>query len=259
MNLQNKIAIVTGGGAGIGRAIAVALAKVCVSVVVADVNLDYATKTANEIIDMGFKAEPKKLDVRYKQEIEKVVKETLDDFGRINILVNNAGVSTIARAVDLTEEEWDYNFDVNTKGVFLCCQSVAKQMIKQGQGGKIVNIASVAGKRGSPLLAHYAASKFAVIGWTQSLAIELAPYKINVNAVCPGIVKTSMIERETEWKANLLGVSKEEVMNENLKAIRLGRLEIPEDVAKVVVFLCSEESDYITGQSLNVCGGMVFS
>lgn len=259
MNLSNKVAIVTGAGTGIGRAVAIALAREGATVVVADINEDFAAKTATELRDTGYKSLSSKMDVRSKKEIEEVVRQTLNEFGSINILVNNAGVSTMARAIDLTEEEWDYNFDVNTKGVFLCCQAVAKQMIRQGKGGKIVNIASVAGKRGSPLLAHYAASKFAVIGWTQSLAMELGPYQINVNAVCPGIVNTSMIAREAEWKAKLLGVSKEEIMKENLKAIRLGRLETPEDVAKVVVFLASEGSDYITGQSINVCGGMVMN
>jgi meso-butanediol dehydrogenase/(S,S)-butanediol dehydrogenase/diacetyl reductase len=257
MKLVDKVAVVTGSGVGMGRAIAIMLAQEGASVMVTDMKEDWAVRTAAEIKEMGYKCMPKKLDVRSVKEIEEVVRAAVDEFGSINILVNNAGVSTIARAIDLTEEEWDYNFDVNAKGVFLCCQAVAKQMIKQGSGGKIVNIASVAGKRGSPLLAHYAASKFAVIGWTQSLAIELAPYHINVNAVCPGIIKTSMIEREAEWKAKLLGVSKEEVMSDNLKPIRLGRLGVPEDVAKAVVFLCSEASDYITGQSLNVCGGLV--
>jgi NAD(P)-dependent dehydrogenase (short-subunit alcohol dehydrogenase family) len=145
---------------------------------------------------------------------------------------------------------------VNAKGVFLCCQAEVRQFIKQGGRGKIINIGSIASKRPAQLLSHYAASKFAVLGFSKSLAAELARHNINVNCVCPGLVKTSMQDREVGWEAKLRGISEEKVKEEYVEAIPLGRLEEPEDVAKLILFLASEDADYITGQAFNVAGGM---
>lgn len=257
MRLLNKVAIVTGAGTGIGHAIALTLANEGANVVIGDVKEDLAKRTASEIEAMGRKSLGVKCDVRYSREVENMVQKTVDKFGRIDILVNNAGVSTMAPVVDMTEEEWDYNLDVNAKGVFLCSRAVARQMIKQGEGGKIVSLGSIAGKSGSQYYAHYNASKAAVIAFTGSLARELAPHKINVNAVCPGTVETSMQAREIKWTAKLRGMKEEEVKEGYIAFTPLGRLEQPEDVAKLVVYLASEEADFITGQAINVDGGIM--
>lgn len=254
--MKEKVAIVTGGGSGIGKAICRALATEGSHVVVADINEKAAQETRNELSALGGQYLPLKVDVRSEREVQQMVDETIRKFNRVDILCANAGVSTMNWVVDLTEEEWDYNMDVNAKGVFLCDKHVARQMIKQGQGGKIVNTASMAGKTGAILLAHYCASKFAVIGFTVSLADELAKYKINVNAVCPGFVETSMQERELQWEAKLKGTTPEEIKQSMVKMTPLGRIEKPEDVAKLVVFLASAESDFMTGQAINITGGI---
>jgi meso-butanediol dehydrogenase / (S,S)-butanediol dehydrogenase / diacetyl reductase len=176
-------------------------------------------------------------------------------FGAYDILCANAGVSTMNRAVDLTDEEWDFNFDVNARGVFLTNQVAARAFLAQGSG-VIVNTASLAAKVGAPLLAHYSASKFAVLGWTQGLARELAPHGIRVNAVCPGFVRTSMQEREVLWEAELRGLTPEEVRDDYVRQTPLGRLETPEDIAGLVCFLASDAARFMTGQGINVTGGV---
>jgi len=256
LRLCGKVALVTGAGDGIGRAIALSLAREGASVAASDIDVEKARETAVMIESIGGSSLSLRMDVRRIMEIERVLKMVLVRFGKIDILVNNAGVSTMSKVVHMTEEEWDYNMNVNAKGVFLCSKAVAKVMIEQGRGGKIVNIASMAGKRGSTLLAHYCASKFAVVGFTQSLALELAPFHINVNAVCPGFVETSMQWRELQWQADIEGTTPEKIKTGFITSTPLGRLEQPEDVAKVVVFLSSSESDFMTGQAINVTGGV---
>jgi len=254
--LLDKIALVTGASKGIGRAIAIAFAKEGANVVVNYFKSeDDANDVVKEINAMGGTAVPVRADVSKIDEVKAMVRRTIDQFGRIDILVNNAGVSTMGLLVDLTEQDWDYNMDVNAKGVFLCCQAVARHMMDR-RYGKIINISSAAGKTGARFLSHYCASKFAVIGLTQSLALELAPYGINVNAVCPGYVETDMQSRELVWEAKLRGISSEEVKRGYLGSVPLGRLGKPEDVAKIVVFLASAQSDYMTGQAINVTGGI---
>jgi meso-butanediol dehydrogenase/(S,S)-butanediol dehydrogenase/diacetyl reductase len=159
------------------------------------------------------------------------------------------------RAVDLTDADWDFNFAVNARGVFLTNQIAARAFLARGRG-TIVNTASLAAKVGAPLLAHYSASKFAVLGWTQALARELAPAGIRVNAVCPGFVRTGMQSREVAWEAELRGVTPERVIADYVAQTPLGRLEEPEDVAGVVVFLCSDQARFMTGQGINVTGGV---
>jgi len=255
-HLLDKIALVTGASKGIGRAIAIAFAKEGANVVVNYFKSeDDANDVVKEINAMGRTAVPVRADVSKIDEVKAMVKRTIDQFGRIDILVNNAGVSTMGLLVDLTEQEWDYNMDVNAKGVFLCCQAVARHMMDR-RYGRIINISSAAGKTGARFLSHYCASKFAVIGLTQSLALELASYGINVNAVCPGYVETDMQSRELVWEAKLRGISSEEVKRGYLGSVPLGRLGKSEDVAKVVVFLASAQSDYMTGQAINVTGGI---
>ncbi|MFQ5855989.1 MAG: SDR family NAD(P)-dependent oxidoreductase [Anaerolineae bacterium] len=262
MRLQDRTAAVTGAGTGIGRAIAHALAAEGARVAVTDLDVDSAKQVAEEIETSGGEALALKLDVTRRQEIGAALESILDRWERIDIWCNNAGVSTMDRFVDLTEEDWDFNMNVNAKGVFLCSQAVARQMMRQepfstgGIRGKVINTASMAGKRGNaPLLAHYVASKFAVVGLTQAMAGELAPYGILVNAVCPGYVRTGMQEREVAWETELRGVTPDEVRQLYINDTPLGRLETPEDVAGVVVFLASPAADFITGEAINVNGG----
>jgi len=262
MRLKNKIIGITGAGSGIGKATALALAAEGAALGVSDLNGEWAAQVAQEIRASGGQSAAWTLDVTDARAVETVVGEMAARFGRLDVWVNNAGVSTMNRFVELTERDWDYNMDVNAKGTFFCSQSVARQMFKQppdpasGLRGKIVNLASMAGKRGNaPFLAHYVASKFAVVGLTQATAGELAPYGITVNAVCPGYVVTSMQAREVAWEAGLRGVSEARVRELYVADTPLGRLETPEDVARVIVFLASSEADFITGVSLSVNGG----
>ena len=195
------------------------------------------------------------VDVRERASVERAFGEALEKLGGCEILIANAGVSTMQRALELTDKEWDYNFAVNARGIFLTNQIAARHFVAQGKGC-IVNTASLAAKVGAPLLAHYSASKFAVLGWTQALARELAPLGVRVNAVCPGFVKTGMQAREIEWEARLRDVSPQRVVDDYVAQTPLGRLETPDDVADVVVFLCSDQARFMTGQGVNVTGGV---
>ena len=251
-DLAGKRALVTGGGAGIGRAIAAALAAQGIRVAVGDIDAATAATTAQ---DIGGGAIAVRIDVTRRDAVEQGWAEAVAGLGGCDILVANAGVSTMRAAVDLTDEEWDFNFNVNARGVFLTNQVAARHFLAQGSGA-IVNTASLAAKVGAPLLAHYSASKFAVLGWTQALARELAPKGIRVNAVCPGFVRTSMQSREVLWEAELRGVTPERVIEDYVAQTPLGRLEEPEDVADVVTFLCSAQARFMTGQGINVTGGV---
>ena len=255
MKLTNKEAIVTGGNKGIGRAISLSLAEEGANVVIAARDMQAASEVANQIKQKGRRSFPVKTDVTQSNQVEQMVQKALDECGKIDILVNNAGILSMAPAVEITEKEWDWMMEVNAKGVFLCCRAVIRQMIKQNQG-KIINISSVAGKRGSPLMAHYCASKFAVLGLTMTLALELAPYHINVNAVCPGDIDTHMLKQEWEWFGNIKNMSPQKVKETKLADIPFQRIGKSEEIARVVTFLASPDADYITGQALNVCGGM---
>lgn len=262
MRLQGKVAVVTGGGTGIGRAICLALAAEGARVVVTDVNQEWAQKVASEIAANGGSATAMALDVTQKTSVERVADQISAQEKRIDIWCNNAGVSSMKRLLDLTEEDWDFNMDINAKGAFFGTQAAARQLMRQqpdpqsGLRGKIINTASMAGKRGNaPFLVHYVASKFAVIGLTQATAGELAPFGITVNAVCPGYVRTNMQEREAQWEAELRSVTPDEVRQLYINDTPLRRLETPEDVAGVVVFLASPEADFVTGEAINVNGG----
>jgi NAD(P)-dependent dehydrogenase (short-subunit alcohol dehydrogenase family) len=252
-DLKGKTAIVTGGATGIGKAIASALSAYGVRIAVADINGEAARETAGKL---GGGSAGFAIDVSRRPEVVRALGEIETAFGGYDILIANAGVSTMNRAVDLTDEEWDFNFAVNIKGVFLTNQAAVRHFLAKKKKGVIVNTASLAAKVGAPLLAHYSASKFAVLGWTQALAREVAGDGIRVNAVCPGFVKTSMQEREVAWEAKLRQLAPEQVIKEYIAQTPLGRLEEPEDIAGLAVFLCSDAARFMTGQGINVTGGV---
>jgi NAD(P)-dependent dehydrogenase (short-subunit alcohol dehydrogenase family) len=256
MEFKGKSVVVTGGGKGIGRAISLAFAREGAFLLVGYISDEKAAlETAQAARKAGGKAETCGIDVRSKSSCEGFIERAVQLYGRLDVAVNNAGVSTMNWAVDLSEEDWDFNMDVNAKGVFLCCQAEVRQFQKQGKGGRIINVASIAAKRPAMLLSHYAASKFAVLGFSKSLAQEVAHHNILVNCVCPGFVHTEMQEREVGWEAKLRGLTPDEVRAEYVAATPLGRLEEPEDVAPVVLFLAGEASAFMTGQAINIAGG----
>ena len=274
-NLNGKVALVTGAGGknGIGRAIATRFAKEGADVAVNDITEHpYAADQADwqglpdvvrEIEAMGQRAISVVADVGDAEQVAEMVDKTVAHFGKIDILVNNAGTMAgkdRVPVVDLAEEDWDRVQRVNVKGVFLCSQAVARHLITQGTGGKIINMSSVTGKRGSARFAAYSASKFAVIGFTQSLACELAPYQVNVNAICPGLVET---ERFGHLASVLMpeNLSADEKLTEYERrseaAVPIGRLAEGADVAKMAAFLASDEAAYLSGVSITVSGGTV--
>jgi NAD(P)-dependent dehydrogenase (short-subunit alcohol dehydrogenase family) len=253
VDLRSRRAIVTGGAAGIGAAISRKLATAGARVAVADLDVQEAAKLA-QAIDGG--AQGFAIDVRKRQSVQACFQAVQETFGGYDILCANAGVSSMKRVVDLTDEDWDFNFDVNARGVFLCNQIAVRHFLERKARGVIVNTASLAAKAGAPWLAHYSASKFAVLGFTQALAREVAGDGIRVNCVCPGFVRTAMQSREVEWEAALRGMTPKSVLEEYIGQTPLGRIEEPEDVANAVLYLASDMSGFVTGEALNVTGGV---
>ncbi|QCJ41078.1 SDR family oxidoreductase [Bacillus sp. S3] len=251
MDLSGKVAIVTGGAQGIGKAIVEGLLECEAKVAVID--REVSSEHSNDRILYL------QTDVSKSEQVDEMVLKVIEYFGRLDILVNNAGISSMDYAVDIKETDWDRVMDVNAKGVYLCSQAVARFLKKQGQGGKIINISSQAGKNGYRLMGSYVASKHAVLGFTKVMAIELAKDQINVNAVCPGIVETDMKRNERVIGGELRGVDADAIKEEDFSQVPLGRTATPQDIANVVVFLASKYSDYMTGQGINVTGGMTMS
>jgi len=271
--LEGKVALVTGAGGenGIGRGIATRLALEGADVVVNDLTINPyedrpgawggVTQVVNEVMAMGRKSIAITADVSNSNQVQAMVDQTLEQFGRIDILVNNAGSrpgGDRKPVVDVLEEDFDLVQRVNVKGTFLVSQAVARHMIKRGGGGKIISMSSRAGKTGTATYAAYCASKFAVIGFTQSLALELAEHHIMVNAICPGLVDTERVDyiaaaaapegqSAIEYRADMV--------RDRAASVPLGRLAVAADIAKTAAFLASSESDYLTGQSINVAGG----
>lgn len=257
MQLAGQLALVTGAGQGIGRAAALALARAGADVVAVDINSHTALETAAAVAGLGRKSHAIAADLGSVADIDGMVAETVARFGRIDILVNNAGVTRRAYIMDLTEEDWDRIHRVNAKGVFFCLQRVAREMIPR-RSGTIVNLASVAGKGFvGTSNAIYAASKGAVISLTFTAAQQLGPHNINVNAVCPGFVMTAMVADLLKTTAEKEGRTVEEIEKRAVAGIPLGRANQPEDIADAIVFLASPAARNITGQTLNVDGGLV--
>jgi meso-butanediol dehydrogenase/(S,S)-butanediol dehydrogenase/diacetyl reductase len=262
--LDGCIALITGAGRGIGRAVALRYAREGATVAVTDLDETSAQGVAAEIHALGANADAFRADVREPGDSVAMVARVADRFGRLDVLVNNAGVMRVRPLLELTPEDWDFINDVNARGLFFALQAGARQMMRQaalGAGrprGKIVNIASIAGRSGRPMFAAYAASKAAAISITQSAAMGLAP-DVTVNAICPGVVGTEMwrqIDREwTEIERRPLGSAWED----RIRGIPMRRPEEPEDLAGMALFLASADSDYITGQSYHVDGGMIMS
>lgn len=249
-DLTGKVALVTGASRGIGRGIALALAKAGADVAVNYVgNLEKANQTAQEILNLGRKAIVVKADVSKKAEVEAMVNEVISQMGKIDVLVNNAGVLSMAPFSQLSEEDWDWVIDTNLKGEFLVAQAVANHMVKVGIAGSIINISSIASGQtgiGGPNLAHYCAAKGGVIALTESMALELGPHNIRVNAIAPGAIDTDMI---APFKTN------EQFMQGFLGRLAVKRLGTPGDIGAMAVFLASEEASYCTGATFYVDGG----
>jgi NAD(P)-dependent dehydrogenase (short-subunit alcohol dehydrogenase family) len=279
--LEGKVALITGAGGmrGIGRATALKLATQGADLAITDVQRELddlppaevrlewkgIVSVAEEVKGLGRQCLPVYADLSYSDEIQKLVNRVVEHFGHIDILINNAR-AIIGRdrvpVTELEEEVWHHFLDINTTAVFLCTKFVGQEMIRQGQGGRIINIASNAAKQGSTLGAAYSASKFAVLGLTETSALDLAPYSITVNAVCPGPVNTDRMSYWERDRARERGISQEEfrseVVEESARRTPLGRIAESEDVANMVAFLASEEANFITGQAYNVNGGLLF-
>jgi len=255
MKLKDRVAIVTGGGSGIGRAICVHIAREGGHVVIPDINLDSAQATADIIKQEGGQSIAIRVDVTQKKEVQEMVETTLKGFGKIDILLNNAGTDIKGAITELEESTWDLLMNLNLKGVFLCTQAVIPFMINQCYG-RIVNISSMAGKTGEAFTSPYCVTKFGVIGFTQAVALEVGKHSITINAVCPGPVETDLIIKSISQSAKIKGVSFEEFKKQFfIDPTPLGRIAKPEDVARAVVFLSSDDADFITGSTLNVSGG----
>lgn len=255
--VTGQVAIVTGAGQGIGRAIALRLAADSMDVVVADLNGTLAEAVADEIRGLGVRALPLVVDVTSDTDRRRMVEAAVRHLGRLDVLVNNAGIQRVALPLDVTEEHWDTVMEVNAKAVFFCCQ-IALQHMTREKRGRIVNIASMAGKTASTIYHPvYNVSKAAVLALTKTFALAHAGEGIRVNAVCPGIVETPMQDVVDREFARVTGKEPAGIRAERVARIPIGRVEQPEEVAAVVSFLVGPDSRYMTGQALNVTGGMI--
>jgi 3-oxoacyl-[acyl-carrier protein] reductase len=243
MKLKGRVALVTGAAQGIGKSIAEALAKEGADVIVSDINIDAAKVTANEIGKLGVKAVAIKTNVADAGDVAASVDQAVKEFGKIDILINNAGITKDNLLIRMKDEDWDAVISVNLRSMFLCTKAIAPLMMKN-RWGRIVNIASIVGEMGNFGQANYSAAKAGAIGLTKTVARELASRGITCNAIAPGFIDTAMTQKLSD-----------DVKKRLSEQIPLTRLGTPEDIAKVVVFLCAE-ADYITGQVINVNGGM---
>lgn len=244
MRLEGKNALITGAAQGIGKSVALALAKEGANVAIADLNIESAQETAREVSACGVKSIAIKLDVSKQDDVKAAFGSFTGELGALDILVNNAGITRDTLVLRMKEEDWDAVLNINLKGAFLCSKEAIKIMAKQ-RSGKIINISSVVAFMGNPGQANYSASKAGLIGLTKTIAKEYAGRGIRANAVAPGFIRTAMTD-----------ILSDEVRDEMKKAIPLGQFGTPEDVANAIIFLTSKEGDYITGQVIHVNGGM---
>jgi meso-butanediol dehydrogenase/(S,S)-butanediol dehydrogenase/diacetyl reductase len=251
---EGRGVVVTGAAQGMGRAISQAFLAEGAHVVLADLNEEGVAATAEELGRDG-NTFAVRCDVTNSDDVANLVTASIDKLGAVDVFVNNAGTITMRRVVELDEDEWDSVMDVNAKGVFLCTRAILPHMLDR-KSGVIVNIASQAGKRGYKLFAHYCASKAAVIVFSKGVALEVAPH-VRVNCICPGIVNTDMMEREYAWEEAMTGEPKESIQKRWMSGIPMGRFQEPEHIARVALFLASDDASEMTGQAINVTGGMV--
>ncbi|MGI8311447.1 acetoin reductase [Saccharopolyspora hattusasensis] len=256
-----RVALVTGAARGIGKGIALRLAADGLDVAVNDIeaNTDQLKGVADEIAAMGRRATTVVADVSDPDAVRSMVETVAAELGQLNVMVANAGIANVKPLLESTPEEFDHLMSINLRGVYLCYTAAAKQMIKQGGGGKIIGAASIVAYRPFPLLGPYSASKWAVRGLTQAAAMEWAQHGITVNAYCPGIVGTAMWDYIDEKLAENEGLRKGAAIEKYSELIHLGRVSVPEDVAGFVSYLASPDSDYMTGQSVMIDGGIQFS
>lgn len=252
--LKNEIAVITGAASGIGRAVAQKLAEEGACLLLLDRDREKLQKATSELQNQGGIVACMTTDVVSFQQLQKAADYAISLYGRIDIWCNCAGVSTMGHVWELSEDEWDFNMDINAKGVFLCVKAAAAKMMQQHYG-RIINIASVASLQCDPLLAHYCASKWAVLGFSKTAAYELAKFGITVNCVCPGTVSTDMQTREMHWSASLQGITPQQVYQNWVDGTPVGRLTTASDVANAVAFLARRENPMITGIALPVTGG----
>jgi 2-deoxy-D-gluconate 3-dehydrogenase len=258
-DLSGKCAIVTGGAQGIGRAVAFRLAEAGARVMVADINEDAANETVERIQAANGTAEAVPADASSASDAQKVVQATVDAFGGVDILVNNAGIFPLVPVLSVSEDVWDRVIDINLKGAFLYSKAAGEVMAKSGQGGKIVNMASIDGMRPNGMAAHYNASKGGVLMLTKALALELAPHRILVNAVSPGGITTPGTDKARQDVTKSMGISDEDILQGWIQRVPLKRMGDPDDVARVVLFLSSAAADFITGANIVVDGGYLLS
>ncbi len=257
-SLTGNGAIVTGGAMGIGQAISFRLCEAGAGVTIADVNMEAAKKTVEEIKKRGGKAQAIEADARSAADAKKVAQDTVDAFGRLDILVNNAGIYPLLPVRQVKEDLWDQVIDINLKGSFLYAQAAAEVMIQAGEGGRIINLASVDGLHPNGNATHYNASKGGVIMLTKALALELAPYQIRVNTVAPGSIETPGVQ---SWAAKAIsdGLTREELGKSFHGRVPLGRQGKPDEIARAVLFLACKASEYMTGSLMLVDGGYLLS
>jgi 3-oxoacyl-[acyl-carrier protein] reductase len=244
-DLTGKVAVVTGGGQGIGKALALGLAGAGAAVVTADVLAENAASTARQIVADGGRALGVRVDVSKRAQVKAMIDSAIAELGRVDILINNAGVFPRGMVLDLEDETWDAVMDVNLRGTFLCSQAAARVMVAQGEGGRIINFASVAAFRPTSNGAHYAASKAGIVAFTRNMAFEVAEHQITVNAIAPGLTDTAQPR---------YGMTEEEIAASG-PTIPLGRIAQPEDMLPTILFLCGPGGGYITGQTHHVNGG----
>lgn len=255
--LEDKAALVTGAGRGIGHAMALRLAQEGADVISVDIDARAVDGPANKVAALGRRSLALQADVTRLADIDRMIQRGVDTMGRIDILMNNAGVVRFQDILDITEADWDFVCNVNLKGAFFVMQAVARQMVHQGQGGKIVNTASISGKQPEPLYLPYGVSKAGVISMTKSAAVALGPHHINVNALCPGPTVSNMSMSVMHARAERDNITVEEMVRRRAAMLPTGRWNQPQDVAALATFLASPDADNITGQAWNIDGGLI--